>query len=64
MRGTQAAQLGASGRELLAQFGHLVLPTALGGDQFGAALADGEPVAHEISGRIGGAPSGQADHFP
>ena len=37
--GTQAVQLSASGRELLAQFGHLVLQPALGGDQFGAALA-------------------------
>ncbi|HKD90932.1 MAG TPA: hypothetical protein VKB56_03485 [Terriglobales bacterium] len=41
MRGTQAVQLSASSRELLAQFGHLVLQPALSGDQFGAALADG-----------------------
>ena len=41
--GTQAVQLSASGRELLAQFGHLVLQPPLGSHQFGAALADGEP---------------------
>src|SRR6516225_4891561 len=38
--GAQAVQLSASSRELLAQFGHLVLQPALGGHQFGAALAD------------------------
>jgi len=47
LRGTQAVQLSASGRELLAQCGHLVLQLALGGHQFGAALAHGEPVTHE-----------------
>jgi len=36
-------QLGVSGREPLAQFGHLVLQPALGGHQFRAALADGVP---------------------
>ena len=41
MRGTQAVQLSASGRALLAQFGHLVPQLTLGGHQLGAALADG-----------------------
>src|SRR5215831_10307080 len=45
--GTQTMQLSASCRELLAQFGHVVLQPALGGHQLGAALADGERVAHE-----------------
>src|SRR5262249_38670841 len=45
--GAQAAQLSAGSRELLAQRGHLVPQPALGGHQFGAALADGEPVTHE-----------------
>src|SRR5215831_11624899 len=45
--GTQAVQFSASSRELLAQFGYLVLQPALGGDQLGAALADGEPVTHK-----------------
>src|SRR5262249_23881036 len=45
--GTQAVQLSAGSRELLAQFGHLVLQPGLGGDQFGAALADGGGVAYE-----------------
>jgi hypothetical protein len=49
--GTQAVQLGASGRELLAQFGHLILQPALRGDQFGAALADG---VHENGRRVSG----------
>src|SRR5262249_40295159 len=39
--GTQAVQLSASSRKLPAQFGHLTLQPALGGHQFGAALADG-----------------------
>src|SRR6516225_12161608 len=47
LRSTQAMQLGTSSREPLAQFGHLVLQPALGSHQFGAALADGEPVTHE-----------------
>src|SRR5262249_60519889 len=42
-----AAHLRASSREPLAQFGHLFLQPALRGDQFGAALADGERVAYE-----------------
>src|SRR6516164_2187991 len=45
--GMQAVQLSVSSRELLAQFRHLVLQPALGGHQFGAALADGERVAYE-----------------
>jgi hypothetical protein len=45
--GTQAVQLAASSRELLAQFGHLVLQPALGRYQFGASLADGERVTHD-----------------
>jgi len=47
LRGTQAVQLSASSSELPAQFGHLILQPALGGHQFGTALADGEPVTHE-----------------
>jgi hypothetical protein len=43
----QAVQLGAGSRELFAQFGHLILQPPLGGHQFGAALAHGEPVTHE-----------------
>src|SRR5262249_13407473 len=46
--GGQAVQLSANSRELLAQFGHLLLQPALGGHQFGTALADGKPVTHEI----------------
>src|SRR5262249_3750582 len=38
--GTQTMQLSASCRELLAQFGHVVLQPALSGHQFRAALAD------------------------
>src|SRR5262245_34094822 len=45
--GTQTVQLSASSRELPAQFGHLILQPALGGHQFGTALADGEPVTQE-----------------
>src|SRR5215475_935756 len=33
--GTRAVQLSTSSRELHAQFGHLILQPALGGDQFG-----------------------------
>src|SRR6516165_6555290 len=67
LRSTQAMQLGTSSREPLAQFGHLVLQPALGGHQFGAALADdgarrakrGSSNARRLKPTRGGAPARQ-----